>query len=170
MGLGTWDHNTLNFELYIASLGIGLVAGLRSFTAPALVSGAAWLGYLKLADTPLSFLASPITATIVVILALGELIGDKLPKTPARTALPGLSARILTGAVCGAALSASATEGASFGTGAVLGAIGGLAGCFGGYYARTGLVKALKVKDVLIAVAEDILAVGLGCLFISLAV
>lgn len=158
----------LDFGLYIAATGIGLVAGLRCLTAPALVCGAAWLGFLKLTDTPLSFLASPTTTIIVLVLALGELIGDKLPKTPARTALPGLAGRILTGAISAAALCAS--SGGSLATGAILGIIGALIGCFGGYYARTGLVKALKVKDAFVAVPEDILAIGLGCLFISLAI
>lgn len=158
----------MNLELYLASLGIGLVAGLRCLTAPALVCGAAWLGLLKLTDTQLSFLASSLTAIIVLILALGELIGDKLPKTPARTALPGLAGRILTGTISGAALFAS--SGVSLAAGAVLGIIGALIGTFGGFYARTGLVKALKAKDAFVAVPEDILAIGLGCLFIYLAV
>lgn len=159
----------MDFGLYIDCFGIGLVAGLRSFAAPALVCAAALAGYLNLANTPLSFLALPVTAIIVLILAFGELIGDKLPKTPARTALPGLSARILTGAVSGAALSASATGGGSFGFGAVLGALGGLVGCFGGYQARVRLGKALKVKDAFVGVAEDIIAIGLGCAVIALA-
>jgi uncharacterized membrane protein len=49
--------------------------------------------------------------------------------------------------------------------GAVLGAAGGVAGCFGGYYARTRLVKALGSPDIYVALAEDLIAVA-GCLWV----
>jgi len=39
--------------------------------------------------------------------------------------------------------------------GAVLGAVGGVAGAFAGYEARTRLVKALKVPDLVIAPLHD---------------
>ncbi|WP_223860860.1 hypothetical protein [Spirosoma validum] len=59
---------------------IGLVAGMRSMTAPALVSYK--LSHLngKLpADSKLHFLASPTATTVLGVMAGGELIGDKLP-------------------------------------------------------------------------------------------
>ena len=139
--------------LIIAVLGIGLVAGLRALTAPAIVSSAIWLGYLHLAHTPLTFMGTSTAAIIFNVLALGEYIGDKLPSTPARTALPGLIGRIVSGGLCGATLSAAA--GQSLITGAILGILGGFAGCYGGYYARTRLVKALGVKDVLVALPNS---------------
>ena len=43
---------------FLAALLIGVVAGLRAFTAPAAVSLAAYLGWLPVAGTPLAFLAS----------------------------------------------------------------------------------------------------------------
>jgi uncharacterized membrane protein len=49
----------------------------------------------------------------------------------------------------------------------VVGAVGGIAGCYGGYQARTRLVKALGVPDVVIAVVEDIVAIGGGLLILS---
>ena len=45
----------------------------------------------------------------------------------------------------------------------MLGAIGGVVGCFGGYQARTRLVKALGMRDIYVALLEDLVAVG-GCL------
>jgi uncharacterized membrane protein len=53
------------------------------------------------------------------------------------------------------------------GLGAVGGAIGAIAGTFGGYWARTGLVRALQVPDMAIAIPEDVLAIGLGLLLVS---
>jgi uncharacterized membrane protein len=153
--------------LIIAILGIGLVTGLRALTAPAVVSTALWLGYLHPTAPPLSFMANITAVVIFNIFAFGEYIGDKLPSAPARTALPGLIGRIVSGGLCGATVSASG--GQSLITGSILGIAGALAGCYGGYYARTRLVKALGVKDLIVATSEDLVAIGLGCLFVSIA-
>ena len=71
---------------------IGVVAGLRALTAPAVTSWAAHLHWLNLADSPLRFMASIITVVIFTILACVELVADQLPSTPARTK-PGGSSR-----------------------------------------------------------------------------
>ena len=63
---------------------IGLVAGLRTFTAPAAVSWAAYLGWLPLDGTPLAFLGHPVTPYVFTALALLEFVGDQLPSTPSR--------------------------------------------------------------------------------------
>ena len=49
----------------------------------------------------------------------------------------------------------------------LMGAIGSLAGAFGGYYARTRLVRALRVPDFAIAIPEDLVAVGLALLVVT---
>jgi uncharacterized membrane protein len=51
--------------------------------------------------------------------------------------------------------------------GAVLGGIGGVIGAFGGYQARTRLVRALNVKDIFIAIPEDLVAIGLAYFLVS---
>jgi uncharacterized membrane protein len=141
---------------------IGVFAGLRSLTAPAVVAWAVHLGRLKL-DGPLAHMGETVSVAIFTILALGELIADKLPKTPSRTAAVGLCARVLTGGLSGGCVAAAGGQGAILG--AVLGAAGGVAGAFGGYQARTRLVKALGVRDFVVAVAEDLIAIG-GCITI----
>jgi uncharacterized membrane protein len=141
---------------------IGIFAGLRSLTAPAVVAWAVHLGRLKL-DGPLAHMGDTVSVAIFTILALGELIADKLPKTPSRTAAVGLCARIVTGGLSGACVAAAGGQGAILG--ALLGAGGGVAGAFGGYQARTRLVKALGVRDFVVAVAEDLIAIG-GCISI----
>jgi uncharacterized membrane protein len=142
---------------------IGVASGLRSLTAPAAVAWAAHLGWLKLGGTLLSFMGSTAAVAIFTLAAIGELVADKLPSTPSRTAPPGLIARIVLGGLSGASLSAAGMQ--SIALGAAMGVAGGLAGTFAGYKARTGLVGALKVPDIGIALLEDAVAIG-GSLFI----
>src|SRR5579864_2655394 len=106
---------------YVLAFLIGVIAGLRSLTAPALVSWAARLGWLKLENTWLAFLAYAAAPYILSVLAIVELIADKLPKTPSRKAPPGFAARLVTGALCGAAF--GGTTGA-MGPGLIAGGLG----------------------------------------------
>jgi|SRR5689334_14918431 len=141
---------------------IGLCAGLRSLTPPAAVAWAVHLGWLKLAR-PLSLIGSLPAVIILSLLAIAEVMFDKLPNAPNRTAPPGLIARIVTGGFTGACVSLGG--GHSPYAGAGLGLIGGIAGCFAGYQVRTRLVKSLGQPDFNIALVEDLIAIG-GSLFI----
>src|SRR5271170_3386956 len=116
-------------SIYLLAFLIGVIAGLRSLTAPAVLSWAARLGWLHVENTWLAFLGFAATPYILSVLAIGELIADKLPNTPSRKAPPGFITRILTGALSGAALGAS---GGSWMIGLVAGVIGAVAGTFGG--------------------------------------
>jgi len=151
--------------IFALAFGIGIVAGLRSMTAPAVVSWAARLGWLPLESTPLAFLGYAGTPYIVSLLALGELVADKLPKTPSRKTPVPFGARVVMGALSGAAVAAGGGQSAL--VGAVVGALGGLAGTLGGYQLRTGLVRALKVPDFVVALLEDAVAVGGGLFLVS---
>jgi uncharacterized membrane protein len=144
---------------------IGVVAGLRSLTAPAVVAWAAHKNWLNLQSTPLAFIGSITALVIFVVLAIGELIADQLPNTPSRTKPPGLIARIILGGLSGAAVAAAGAQ--SLGIGGILGAAGGIAGAFGGYQVRTRLVRALKVPDFVIAFLEDAIAIGGGLFIVS---
>jgi len=152
-------------EVLLLAFLIGVLAGLRSLSAPALVSLAAHREWIHLHNTPLSFMARTPTFAIFLLLALGELVADKLPSTPSRTAPLGLVARILMGGLCGACLALAGMQ--SQALGAVLGAAGGVAGTYGGYQLRTRLVKALGCPDFVIALAEDALAIGGGLFIVS---
>jgi uncharacterized membrane protein len=144
---------------------IGVVAGLRSLTAPAVVAWAAYLGWLNLHGSPLAFMGSIAAVIVLTVLALAELVADQLPSTPSRTELPGLSARILFGGLTGAALAAAGSQ--SLWLGAVVGAAGGVAGTFAGYQARTRLVRALGSPDFVIACLEDAVAIAGAWLIVS---
>ena len=152
-------------SVFLLAVGIGIVAGLRAMTAPAAVSWAARLGWLNPHDSLLSFMGSAVAVAIFSLGAIVEYVTDKLPKTPSRTAPPGLIARILMGGLSGACLCASA--GQSLIAGALLGGIGSLIGAFGGYQARTRLTRSLKVKDIYIAVLEDLVAIGFAFFLVS---
>ena len=141
---------------------IGLFAGLRSLTAPAITAWAAYLGWLKLQGS-LALIGSIFSVAIFTLLAVVELVADKLPKTPNRTSPPGLIARILMGGLTGACVAAGGGQDAVLG--AMLGAIGGVVGCFGGFHARTGLVKALGTGDMYVALIEDLVAIA-GCFWV----
>ena len=73
-------------------------------------------------------------------------------------------ARIVMGGLSGACLCASAHQ--SWLAGALLGGIGGVIGAFAGYEARHRLVNRLGVRDVLIALPEDLVAIGLAYLLV----
>jgi uncharacterized membrane protein len=143
--------------LFFAFL-IGMFTGLRSLTPSAATAWAAHLGWLKL-QAPLAWLGSLPAVVLFTALAIGELVVDKLPKAPSRTAPPGLIARIVLGALCGAAVYMAGTQ-RGWMAGAIVGAAGGVVGCFGGYQARTRLVKALGAPDYVIAALEDVVAIG----------
>jgi uncharacterized membrane protein len=143
---------------------IGLIAGLRSMTAPALVSWAAHLKWMELHNSPLSFLGSTAAAYILALGAIGELVVDKLPNTPSRTDALGLVARAVMGGLTGAAMSAAASK--SLVIGAVLGAVGGIVGGFAGYQIRTRLVRALHAPLV-VALLEDAVAIGGGLFLVT---
>ncbi|SRR6266567_3864566 len=149
----------------LLTLGIGVVAGLRSLTAPAVVAWAAHIGWINLHGSPLAFMGSAWAVGVFTVLAVVELVADQLPGTPSRTAPVGLSARIVTSALSGACLAIAG--GAMIWLGALAGAVGGIAGAFGGYQARVGLVRMLRVPDFAIAVPEDLVAIGLGLFLVS---
>ncbi|HYD45646.1 MAG TPA: DUF4126 domain-containing protein [Phenylobacterium sp.] len=148
--------------MYALALLIGVVAGLRAMTAPAAVAWAAARGLLPLAGTPLAFLSYAITPWIFAVLALVELVTDQLPKTPSRRVPVQFGARILSGALCGAAI---ATPAGALWIGAALGAVGAVIGTLGGAAARARLAAAFG-RDRPAALIEDVVAIGGAALIV----
>lgn len=141
---------------YLLAFLIGGVAGLRSMTAPAAVSWAAYLGRLHLGGTWLAFLGYRWTPWILTLLAVGELVVDKLPSTPSRTAPMGFAGRIVTGALSGAAVG---TAGGTMIGGAIAGIAGAAVGTLGGHSFRMRLAAALR-NDRPAALIEDTIAIA----------
>jgi uncharacterized membrane protein len=144
---------------------IGIIAGLRALTAPAVVCWAAHLGWLNLQNSHLAWMGSVAAVAIFSILALAEIVNDKLPATGSRTAPPSLVIRSITGALAGTALAIAASQSVLLGI--VLGALGALAGSFLGYEVRHRIVTGLKIPDFPVALLEDAIAIGCGLLIVS---
>ena len=140
-----------------AAFGMGVVAGLRSLLAPAVLIWNAQKNVIK-RDFPLAILVSGPASKKMIKLAAGELLADKLPFTPKRISPGPLAARLASGAGCGAAVSWLAKESPM--EGALLGSAGALTGAVSGYYARRSLSR--NHSDIAVALAEDALAVALA--------
>jgi uncharacterized membrane protein len=149
-------------SVYLLALLIGIVAGLRAMTAPALVSWAAYLGWINLNGTWLAFLGNAWTHWILTLLALGELVTDQLPSTPSRRVPVQFGTRIVTGGLSGAAIGAG--SGALVG-GLLAGIAGAVIGTLGGSAFRARLAAAFG-SDRPAAIIEDLVAIG-GALLIG---
>jgi uncharacterized membrane protein len=151
-------------SILVSAFLVGIIAGLRALMAPTVVSWAAGLGWLPLEGSGLMFLTHPATRYILSVLALGELVNDKLPTTPSRKVPPQFIARIVTGAFSGAAVGASRQVLIG---GLIAGALGAVAGTLAGSEFRMRLVKAAGGKDLPIALLEDAIAIVGGLLIVS---
>jgi uncharacterized membrane protein len=142
-------------SLLILAILIGIIAGLRSLTTPAVVSWAARLGWIHLNSSWLAFLGYSWTPWVLSIAALGELIVDKLPSTPSRKAPPSFAFRIISGSISGAAIGVSH---GSLLVGLLGGAVGAVIGTLGGAAARSALARMLG-RDLPAALLEDAVAI-----------
>jgi len=147
-----------HFYVLLLALGIGVIAGLRTFTAPAVMSWAAVLHWINLNNTWASWVGNLITAIIFSVLAVGELFLDKQPKTPPRTAPPSFIGRLIAGGFAGAVVGTVwAVTYSALGAGVV----GAVLGTMLGYQARARLSGSFG-RDLPAALLEDVVAVGGG--------
>lgn len=143
----------------LLALLIGVVAGLRAFTAPAVLAWAAMLHWINLSGTWASWMGHWATVAILTVLAVAELISDKMPTLPSRKSAPQFLVRLASGAFSGAVLgTAWGYRWGSLGAGL----IGAVLGTLGGYAARTRLVAANGGRDRPIALGEDFFAAAFG--------
>jgi uncharacterized membrane protein len=140
----------------------GIVAGLRTFTAPAAVSWAGRLGPLNLGGSWLAFMGYAWTPWIFTALALVELVMDQLPSTPSRKVPMQFGARLVSGALCGATLGAA---GGSWIAGLVAGVIGAVIATYVGAEVRARMAKAFG-RDLPAALIEDAAAIVLGLIIV----
>lgn len=153
------------FVLILALL-IGVIAGLRAMTAPAVVAWGAMLGWLDVSDKWSEWMAHPITVTVLTILLVGELVTDQLPMTPSRKVPAQFLARLVTGAFAGAVIGSAFFHTFSA-TGA--GIVGAVLGTLGGAALRSRVADSNNGNDRPGAIGEDVLAIGGGFLVVFLA-
>lgn len=141
------------------AIGLGTVAGLRSLSAPALLSAAASKDNFNLEGTPFSWMELPQAALGLRALAVGEMIADKTPKIPARTSPIALIGRAGTGALVGAAVFAADEQ--PIPLGAVVGAVAAVVATFAAYKLRTQATDKWHVPNLVAGLIEDsIVAAG----------
>ncbi len=149
-------------DIIVLAVLIGIVAGLRAMTAPAAVSWAAYLGWVDLSGTWLSFAGHWLTPWVLTAVAVGELISDQLPSTPSRKTAAQFGARIIMGALSGAAVG---TAGGVWAVGLLAGVAGAVIGTLGGAAARAKLAARLR-RDSPAAFVEDAVAIGAASLIV----
>ncbi|WP_375264042.1 DUF4126 family protein [Palleronia sp.] len=88
----------------LSSFLMGLVGGQRAMTPLAAVALAATNSRLRPGNGAPLALSHPAVASAVVALAIAELAGDKQKTAPDRVVAIGVTARIVTSAIAGAAL------------------------------------------------------------------
>ena len=132
-----------NGRIYARAFGIGVVAGMRSMTAPAIASAGLRNG----------------RSAGLAALALGEMVVDKLPFVPSRTMIPSLIIRAGSGAFAASTL---AKDHGDRRVAAAIGAAGAIAGSFAFETLRKRAVSGTGIPDPIIALVEDALAFGAG--------
>src|SRR5690349_20474331 len=146
----------LAWVVAIPLLGIG--TGLRTFTPMAVLCWFAWLGYLPLDGTWMTWVTKLATVIVLTVLAAGEIYLDKRKGVPDRVSPGPLLARLIVGGLVGGTvalgLNGSGAEGAGLGVGCAL------VGAFGGYLIRREIVERAGGKDWPTAFAEDVNAIG----------
>ncbi len=151
--------------VFMWAFALGCINGLRSFSGVSTLSLGARLGWAHFGATAFAFLGAAWAAPVFCVLAALELYGDKQSWIPSRKSPGALATRLILGGTCAAALASSAGQEAYFGF--LAGAAGALCGTFGGYEVRVGLVRALKIPDLPVALLEDLIAIGGGLFVVS---
>jgi uncharacterized membrane protein len=139
----------------IAAAAFGGIAGVRSLLAPALLA-LERKHRTGLFERRKARKAEAIARALQVG-ALLELVADKLPWVPARTQPISLSARAVSGALVGAALSPRARV-----SGAVVGGVAAVVAAFAAYYVRRAATRTIGIPNVLAGILEDALAIAAG--------
>jgi uncharacterized membrane protein len=131
----------------LLALGIGLVAGLRTFTPLAAVF----------------LVRGGVVGIVLGVAALGEYVYDLNPNCPSRTSFPSNLARLLSGGIAGWYLIAA--RGGSPLLGALAGIVGALIGTYGGAAVRRRLI--VRLGAVPAGIVESLVAIALAALIVT---
>ncbi|MBT2502103.1 DUF4126 family protein [Curtobacterium sp. ISL-83] len=154
MAKNTREPHTREQRTLIRTLALGVLSGGRSATPLAVLALNHDRPALTGAWQDWKVFATPLGRGLLVASAVGELIGDKFPKTPNRIAPMSLLGRMGSGALAGAALGTTGKRDLRI-EGAILGAVGALVGSFVGWAARKAVGGTTGLPDPVVALAED---------------
>ena len=147
------------------SIALGIVAGMRSASAPAIAAHILSTSKPKqLLKTPLAFMRSEGGATLLKVMAAGELIADKLPFAGDRIQPIGLVARGVSGAISGGSISKG--NGDKLVNGTLLGTAAAIGSSFAFFYLRKYVVNKTKIDDPIIGSIEDALVIGIAVVLV----
>jgi len=143
-------------KVYAGAALLGALAGVRSLAAPAILAQLSRNG----ATGALAIVRSPGFLWTSRLLAAGELVVDKLPIAPSRTAAAPLIGRALTGGISGAALCSGKRR--SVLAGALIGAVAAVGAAYVATELRRQATAKLHLTDAAVALAEDAVVGALG--------
>lgn len=132
-------------ELAVVSAAIGIVAGMRSMSAPAIITS-------RIGPRPLH--------TAFKLMALGEMAADKTKRVPDRTEPPALTGRIVIGGACAAVV--AHTAGHFVAGAALIGAAAAAGSTYLFYHLRKAATERTGVPDAVVALCEDGLVFAAG--------
>lgn len=151
------EHMSSNKQI----IGFGIVSAMRgSFGVGILSHYLSRKSSLAFKLSSLSFISSPVAATLTKAMCAGEIVGDKLPQAADRIGFPQILGRIASGAFCGAILATEKRE--SLTKGIILGGASALAASYACFYLRQYIDQQTGVKDAYVGAAEDVLALSTG--------
>ncbi|UII24431.1 DUF4126 family protein [Fulvivirga maritima] len=149
-------------SLLTKTIGLGAITGLRSMLGPALLC-------FYLNKQPQSFKRKALKLsslqTVTTVMAVGELVGDKLPFAPDRISPTALAGRALMGALVGAVLFKEGGQSAY--RGGIIGGVAAVLAAGAGYYLRKKIGQSTEVNDPYLGAAEDMVAIGSGVAMIT---
>lgn len=130
------------------AVALGVVCGVRTFAAPgvAALRGRYGSGGLR---------------TGLLVVAGGELVADKLPAVPARTAPPALLGRLASGAAMGATDGGRVGLASARGLPAAAGALGAGLSAYATQRLRAVLGEATSLPDPVLGLLEDLVVLVL---------
>lgn len=148
-------------NVYLQAIGIGVIAGMRSMSAPAFVSNyLAKEQSIEIENSAFRLLASRNVANALKVLAVSEMIADKLPIIPDRISPTPLLGRAISGAICGASMCISKGERSDIG--GISGGLAAIVSAYGFYYLRRKLSEDAGIPNVLLGLIEDAVVIKGG--------
>ncbi len=166
---------TIVLDSLLGAAALGVSAGLRTFSAPALIADHLRRHPRSRARGAERLLQASAAAPVLGTLLLAEVVADKLPGMPDRIAPAGLIGRAASGALAGAALAgrragragragravrtalgaAGAPANGLVALAALVGAGAAVASAYAGFHLRRAAVRRLGLPDTAVALAED---------------
>lgn len=147
-------------NVYLQAICMGVIAGMRSMSAPALVSNyLADNQFPEIESSAFRLLATENVANTLKVLAVSEMIADKTSFIPNRISPAPLIGRAISGALCGASLCTTQKESSK--VGAISGGLAAVASAYSVYHLRKRLGEE-GIPDVLLGIIEDAVVIKAG--------